>query len=405
MSCDTTRKDTIKPHIDYLADIHSRVYFCRSAALVRLKNGLDKLACRDYGDRLHREHYDLYLDGVPLVKTHIPDCGSCGTLLSAGYGDGLINQKNCLAVRDKINAEYDGMKSAVQNIAPIIGLLKSGEYMVADFDLFPVRHESGNCAPDYFWDIPKYNCYRSELHFRHMFVGGWDEKFDAPVFLAPSQRASLLDIERVNYYRERIKVDEKFPRAVALYLNGGVALLLDGHHKAAACAAEGIPVKTLVIFPMDDVKRLKTAVQNGNRLYFHHTKQIKGVSAEKSLAIKNGQGELLGNVSYLQRMKKILVVEKKLVEVDWGKAPDELYTSKYKNYPKCGLLSDGTMIPPDQIRTLIEQEMAKFKGTHDMNIINHLRNYAKLFPDSKWLSEAERIWLNRDDDDFVIYNY
>ena len=63
------------------------------------------------------------------------------------------------------------------------------------------------------------------------------------------------------------------------------------------------------------------------------------------------------------------------------------------------------MIPPDQIRTFIEQERAKFKGTHDMNIINHLRNYAKLFPDSKWLSEAERIWLNRDDDDFVIYNY
>ena len=42
---------------------------------------------------------------------------------------------------------------------------------------------------------------------------------------------------------------------------------------------------------------------------------------------------------------------------------------------------------------------------HDMNIINHLRNYAELFPDSKWLSEEERIWLNRDDDDFVIYNY
>ena len=182
-------------------------------------------------------------------------------------------------------------------------------------------------------------------------------------------------------------------------------MLLDGHHKAAACATEGIPVKTLVIFPMDDVKRLKTAVQNGNRLYLHHTKQIKGVTAEKSLAIKNGQGESLGNVSYLQRMKKIPVVEKKLVEVDWGKTPDELYIPKYKNYPKCGLLTDGTMIPPDQIRTLIEQEMAKFKGTHDMNIINHLRNYAKLFPDSKWLSEEERIWLNRDDDDFVIYNY
>lgn len=61
MSCNITRKDTIKPHIDYLADIHSRVYFCREAALVRLKNGMDKLVCRDYGGRLRREHYDLYM--------------------------------------------------------------------------------------------------------------------------------------------------------------------------------------------------------------------------------------------------------------------------------------------------------------------------------------------------------
>ena len=177
-------------------------------------------------------------------------------------------------------------------------------------------------------------------------------------------------------------------------------MLLDGHHKAAACAAEGIPVKTLVIFPMDDVKRLKTAVQNGNRLYFHHTKQIKGVSAEKSLAIKNGQGELLGNVSYLQRMKKILVVEKKLVEVDWGKAPDELYTPKYKNYPMRELLGDGTMIPQDQIRTFFEQEKAKHRGMYDKYVIECLQKYAKLFPRSKWLSEAERAWLNRDDDAF-----
>ena len=40
-----------------------------------------------------------------------------------------------------------------------------------------------------------------------------------------------------------------------------------------------------------------------------------------------------------------------------------------------------------------------------MTAIEQLRAYALLFPDSKWLSGAERIWLNRDDDDFVIYNY
>lgn len=403
MSSDKTTKKINPPIIENLAHVHSKVHFCREAALVRLKNGMDKLACRDYGEKIRRECYDLYLDGIPLVKTHIPDCGSCGTLLSAGYGDGLLKQENCLAIRDKINVGYDGLKYAVQNIAPIIGLLKSGEYVVADFDLFPVRYDRGNCSPDYFWDIPEYNCYTSELHFCHTFVGGWNEKFDSPMFLAPSQRASMLDIERVNYYRNRLNENEKFPRAVALYLNGGVALLLDGHHKAAACAAEGVPVKTLVIFPLYNATKLKASLQNGNRLYLHHIKHIKCVTSDQSLAIRNGQGELLCHVSYLQKMKKTPVDEKKLVEVDWGKAPADLYTTRYKNYPVCGLLIEGTMISPDQVRTLIGQERAKFKGKHDMSVISRLRAYAQLFPDSKWLSQSERDWLNRPDDDFEIY--
>ena len=60
------KKDIIKPYIEYLAQIHSRVHFCREAALVRLKNGMDKLACRDYGEKIRRECYDLYLDGIPI---------------------------------------------------------------------------------------------------------------------------------------------------------------------------------------------------------------------------------------------------------------------------------------------------------------------------------------------------
>ena len=81
---------------------------------------------------------------------------------------------------------------------------------------------------------------------------------------------------------------------------------------------------------------------------------------------------------------------KNLVEVDRGKAPPELYTQKYKNLPTSGLLIEGTMISPDQVRTLIGQERAKFKGKHDMSVISRLQAYAQLFPDSKWLSQSER---------------
>lgn len=398
-------KTTIMPRVDYLADIHSRVYFCRDAALVRLENGMDKLACKDYGeDRDCSDQYDLYLDGVPLVRTKIPWCPTCGTILYAGYGNGLLNEEKCLAVRDKLNAEYEGMKRAVKNISPIIGLLKSDLYVVADFDLFPVKYHGGysGYTPSYFWDKPTFSSYNPELYFGHLLDGKYKNKLDAPMFLAPSQRASMLNIERVNYYRKRIKEkeDKKFPRAVALYLNGGVALLLDGHHKAAACASEGIPVKTLVIFPICDARKLNVAVRNESELYLHHTKQLKLGLRVSPLAVKNGAGEIISEVSYLQRMEKTPVVERMLEEIDWGKAPDELYTQKYKNYPSHTCLISGTMIPTEQLRAFFDEEKAKHRGEFDEDTIKCLRMYSQLFPHSKWLSVAEREWLNRDDDAF-----
>ena len=129
------------PKVEYLSKILSRTYFCREAALVRLSNGLDKIACRDYG-RERTECYDLYLDNVPLVKTHIANCGTCGTLLRKGYGDGIYGREDCAAVSEKLNGSYNGLKNAVADIEPILGLMKSGIYIVADFDLMPVINSS-----------------------------------------------------------------------------------------------------------------------------------------------------------------------------------------------------------------------------------------------------------------------
>lgn len=381
-------KRSSMPRLEYLADVHSRVYFCRDAALVRLKGGLEKLVCRDYGPGKNQESYDLFLDGVPLVETYIPGCGTCGTRLWAGYGDGLMKQEECLAVRDRLNAGYDGLRKSLDGLAPLVGLMKSGLYLVADFDLFPVQRSGSSF--DYFWDVPSFS---SELHFNHWYVGGGRESLDAPLFLAPSQRASQMNPAQAKHYRQRLCEGEQFPRAVALYLNGGVALLLDGHHKAAACAAEGVPVKTLVIFPVDDVKKLEAALADGKRLYFHHAKGWD--SAAAPLILRDSQGEELARVSCLETMRKKRVFAEPLEKVEWGRVPDEYRTQKFMNYPNDSLLSVGTLVQPDQVRSLIEAEMPKAKGTYEMAAISCLQFYAELFPDSKWLSASERAWLDR----------
>lgn len=375
------------PRLKYVADVHTRVHFCREAALVRLGGGLDRLACRDDGRGSRSERYALYLDGTLLADARIPGCGTCSTLMRAGYGDGLLKQEACRAVRDEINAGFDGLQQAMGCLAPFVGLLASGLYVVADFDLFPVMNYG---SFKHFWDVPDYG---SELHFVHVYVGGGMDTWDAPMFIAPTQRASQMNPVRVEEYRQRLREGERFPRAVALYLNGGVALLLDGHHKAAACAAEGVPVRTLVIFRVEEEMTVKAALEEGKRLYLHHSKALH--RSADTLILRDGQGLRLTRMSCLQRMSRRKLEPEVQEEVPWGQVPEEYLTAASRRFLNAGTLTHATLIPPDHIRSTIGEEMRKPKGMHDMDAISHLRSYAQLFPESKWLSASERAWLER----------
>ena len=382
------RNDRSMPRLEYVADVHPRVHFCREAALLRLKGGLDKLVCRDNGGLRSKERCELYLGGTLLAEAYIPGCGTCSTLFRAGYGDGLMNESACREVRDGINAGYAGLKRAAGLLAPFVGLMTSGLYVVADIDLFPVMNYG--TVLEHFWDVPDYT---SELHFLHWFVGGGTEELDAPMFLAPTQRAAVMNPARVEEYRQRLGEGDRFPRAVALYLNGGVALLLDGHHKAAACAAEGVPVRTLVVFRVEDAQPVKAALDEGRRLYLHHTKSLHRNA--DTLILRDGEGHGLSRMDCLERMVRKTVEPEQLEPVPWGRVPEEYRTAAMARFPNSGRLAAATLIPPDHICSTLEEEMRKPRGMHDMKAVRHLLWYAELFPDSKWLSASERAWLNR----------
>lgn len=384
------------PRLTYLVNVHPRLHFCRDAALMRLSGGWDRLA---YADKVEqKEEYGLYLGGVPLAEAKIPGCGTCGTVLYAGYGDGLINEEKCAAVRDQINNGYEGLKRSADFLAPIIGLMKSGLYLAADFDLFPVRVRGKSY--DYFWDAePLHNStsqynydhtlnfnFGEELHFKHYHHGwgGDGVSYNQPLFLAPSQRASHFDPARVDAYRRRIHEGNSFPRAIAMYLSGGVALLLDGHHKAAACAAEGVPVKTLVIFQVTPEALLEDALDAQKRLYL-----------QRDLLICDGNGVQLGALNSMENNGKQMEAWK-AEKIPWGRVPDEYRTEHFYDYPNAELLAEVSEIPTDKIRMWIESEMRKSGDMHDRNIMRLLNVYAKLFPEDKWLSAAERAWLEKE---------
>ena len=72
-----------------------------------------------------------------------------------------------------------------------------------------------------------------------------------PVFLYPSQRRSRLDMERVEYYRERFQQDGPLTHGIALYVTEGMSVLLDGHHKAAAAALLGRTLPCLTVLRLE----------------------------------------------------------------------------------------------------------------------------------------------------------
>lgn len=379
-----------RQRLDWLADVHPRLPFCRDAALFRLSGGQERLVCRDYSGK-SKGQFDLYLDDKPLAEVYIDHTCEFSCRFKGGYGDGLSGEQPCLAVRERIDGGFANLRRATEYLAPFIGLMESGLYVVADCEVFPVRNDCGD--RECFWNAPDYS---EELHFVHAFVGGGTQRMDTPLFLAPCRRAADIDVSRVEHYRARLGEGERFPRAIALYLNGGVTLLLDGHHKAMACAMQGERVRTLVIFPLDDGGAAERAAAGGARLYLQ-----RPADGGYPIAVCDGQGGELCRVSCLEHMKQTRVYAEPLKAPDWGRVPDECCTERFRDYPEAFALAKGCRMNQQDVRRLLEEQMKQPRGQHDMDAIARLRAYAALFPDSKWLTDAERGWLFRPDGRFM----
>jgi hypothetical protein len=163
-------------------------------------------------------------------------------MLATGYG--VARASEFFAVEDSVNAPYTGFGDAIDRIAPVLGLLPDGLVVVAEATLFPTDGDG-----HFFWDVPNaltvqpatqtYVVTESDVFAT---VGG------CPAYLYPSQSTSRFDADRVAHFRELVG-QPSFPRALAYDLGGLMAVLLDGHHKAAACALAGVAVPCLVIQP------------------------------------------------------------------------------------------------------------------------------------------------------------
>lgn len=409
------------PRVKKLCDVHPRAHFCRSAVLLRLEDGMGRIALRRYQASKSPDQCDLFFDDQLLIHGDV-ESGTCSAHLYAGYGN-ILKDDVYQAVRDRLNADFESIDASLPALAPLLGLFSSGTYMIADFDLFPIQRD--HPRPTHFWEAPDYDPY---IQF---FYGAFncDISSDAPRYLFPTQPARCMNPAQTDAYIARLRKNDQSLRTIAFYLNGSVALVLDGHHKAAAAAALGKPARTLVIFSVEDDKDLLAAVKQGKRIFLHNVSRYLVQGGPMLLC--DSDGEHLCSVTSLQSMtrkrlylpleagRKHFNARMTSEREQWGFIPEE-YMKVPESTPRDGDLYSGTAIPPDQIRKIMtayrteqpfhpdDRELVSVYGSItigstsrcERHRIRHcLLAYHRLFPESKWLTESDVKFLEDDEKD------
>ena len=126
------------------------IAWCDEAILFSVKNGKGTLTHRvSETDKDYEYVSQLMLNNKPILQGKYPACPTCAGMLAAGYGIENINSKELTKVRECMNSEFSGMKSAFNNIKPLLGLLDDGYYVLADTRLYP-----SNGQGEFFYSVP-----------------------------------------------------------------------------------------------------------------------------------------------------------------------------------------------------------------------------------------------------------
>lgn len=206
--------------------------FFSSGMLVYIENGkgdLFETFFRENGN----ECYTLQFKDQLLFQLQGDEyfCPTCEKIVRTAYG---LQQTDEFHL-DKINQEGIELDEFVADITPLLCLLRSGFYCLWDTELYPTDG-NGNL----FWDYPNDNNVMPGSCIFYFGDGEWGTCL--PHYMIATQPKKLLNMERVNYYRNKPDC-----RAIAYYMDGNIAALLDGHHKAMAASMEHIQCSTLVI--------------------------------------------------------------------------------------------------------------------------------------------------------------
>lgn len=225
--------------------------WCRAAVLLQIE-GTGAL-CWDHrasppGSDPYEADFCLTLRGSPLLSWRSAVYETSESCLAAGWGLDTAGCPEAEALRDTLNGGFSRLKEVVPALSPLLALLPTGLYVLAEGDAYPA---SGDGL--FFWDVPDHLLPYSATALVCLTDDDYDYCYQAlpPVFLYPSQKRSRLDMDRVAHYQERFQAGGPLPRGLALNVTEGMSVLLDGHHKATAAALLGRTLPCLTVLRLE----------------------------------------------------------------------------------------------------------------------------------------------------------
>lgn len=209
-----------------------------SGIIFYVKNGKGLLGHK-YGIYEDKGLLTLAYDNTPLIKFHSNEyfCPTCEKLISAGYGLNMSDDNTINEMIRLFNSPFISLENSFESLKPLLGLLRTGYYALADVELYPT---DGNGK--FFWKVTNTPIINKASCPIYGGDGLWSEEI--PKYILPSQPPILFNREAAEFYRKNYNY-----RAIAYYMGGYLCSLIDGHHKAVASALEHRPLRTLVIIP------------------------------------------------------------------------------------------------------------------------------------------------------------
>lgn len=194
----------------------------------------------------------MSLNKVPLVKMDIPYCPTCSSILATGYGIENADCQELKEIRSALNEDFVSLEYAINALNPILTLLDSGLYVIADAVCFPTDGD-GN----FFWSIS--NEPTEKTATAGVLVSDMDYAYinGQPVFIYPTQSTDCFNPERVEYYKEIYREGKIKPRALVYNFSEYLSAVIDGHHKATAASIVGVPLNAIVIITFSGYNWLK----------------------------------------------------------------------------------------------------------------------------------------------------